>query len=168
MTSPTPKPAPSAQATVRGDVSDNATLSSRARSLDFPLGGCAAFGGIQGGPNPYDLLSASLAACTAMTMRLHARHKGYPLSHVEAAVSYHHGSDGGRSYFERAIVLRGDLDAAQRSELLRGALCCPVAKTLEAGTYIDTKLADNALLQSEGANANYLEDLFSIVNIDPD
>ena len=39
------------------------------------------------GPNSYDLLSASLAACTAMTIRLHARHKNYPLSHVEVAVS---------------------------------------------------------------------------------
>ena len=77
------------------------------------------------GPNSYDLLSASLAACTAMTIRLHARHKNYPLSHVEVAVSYHHADDNSRGSFQRVITLRGSLDNNQRAQLLRGADSCP-------------------------------------------
>ena len=72
-------------------------------------------------PNSYDLLSASLAACTAMTIRLHARHKNYRLSHVEVAVSYHHADDNSRGSFQRVITLRGSLDNNQRAQLLRGA-----------------------------------------------
>ena len=75
-----------------------------------------------------------------MTMRLHARHKQYPLAHVEVAVSYRHAVGGGRGSFDRAIVMQGDLDEFQRSELLRGAISFPVAKTVEAGADIDTRL----------------------------
>ena len=57
-----------------------------------------------------------------MTMRLHARHKQYPLAHVEVAVSYRHAVGGGRGSFDRAIIMQGDLDEFQRSELLRGDL----------------------------------------------
>jgi putative redox protein len=103
-----------------------------------------------------------------MTMRLHARHKQYPLAHVEVAVSYRHAVGGGRGSFDRAIVMQGDLDEFQRSELLRGAISCPVAKTLEAGADIDTRLADQALSRTADPLADYFEDLFSIVNIDPD
>jgi putative redox protein len=62
-----------------------------------------------GGANRYELLSASLAACTAMTIRRQARRRKIPLSHVEVAVSYHHGGDGGRDFFERSIGLEGSL-----------------------------------------------------------
>ena len=75
MTSVTPNSPLSGQATVAGDLRDGATLSGRAGPSEFALGGPEEYGGTASGPNPYDLLSASLAACTAMTMRLHARHK---------------------------------------------------------------------------------------------
>lgn len=123
MTSTTPNSPLSAQATVAGDLRDGATLSERAGPSEFALGGPEEYGGTASGPNPYDLLSASLAACTAMTIRLRARHKQYPLAHVEVAVSYRHAVGGGRGSFDRAIVMEGDLDEFQRSELLRVSNC---------------------------------------------
>jgi len=89
MTSSTPGTRPIAQAVVVGGL-DDAMLTGRAGVSEFPIGGPDGRGGMASRPNPYDLLSVSLAACTAGTIRLHARHKNYPLSHVEVAVSYHH------------------------------------------------------------------------------
>ena len=116
MTSSTPEPTSIAQAVVAGDLDDDATLTGRAGASEFPIGGPDGRGGTASGANPYDLLSASLAACTAMTIRLHARHKKYPLSHVEVAVSYRHATDGGRGSFERAITLQGGLNDEQRAQ----------------------------------------------------
>jgi putative redox protein len=157
-----------AQAVVAGDLDENAVLIGRAGAAEFPIGGPNGHGSTASGPNPYDLLSASLAACTAMTIRLHARHKNYPLSHVEVAVSYHHAADGGRGFFQRAITLRGGLDDNQRAQLLRGANSCPVGATLGLGAAIRTSLGDDG--QPATASADYTADLenFSIVNIDPD
>ena len=170
MTNATPGSAPPAQAVVAGDLDDGATLTARAGGSEFPIGGPDGRGGTASGPNPYDLLSASLAACTAMTIRLHARHKQYPLTHVEVAVSYHHASNGGRGSFERAITLRGTLDDDQRAHLLRGADLCPVGKTLGLCAEIHTSSGDQTRPVATNAPANYAEDLeeFSVVNIDPD
>src|ERR1700733_11370796 len=114
MTISTAGTSPIAQAIVAGGLDDDGMLTGRAGPSEFPIGGPDGRGGTASGPNPYDLLSASLAACTAMTIRLHARHKKYPLSHVEVAESYHHTTDGGRGSFERAITLQGRLDDDQR------------------------------------------------------
>jgi organic hydroperoxide reductase OsmC/OhrA len=85
MTSSTPKSTPITQAVVAGGLDDDTALTGHVGASEFPIGGPDGRGGLASGPNPYDLLSASLAACTAMTIRLHARHKKYPLSHVEVA-----------------------------------------------------------------------------------
>jgi uncharacterized OsmC-like protein len=107
MTSSMPKSTPVTQAVVTGGLDDDAALTGHVGASEFAIGGPDGRGGLASGPNPYDLLSASLAACTAMTIRLHARHKKYPLSRVEVAVSYHHAPEGGRGSFERAMEAAG-------------------------------------------------------------
>jgi putative redox protein len=144
MTSSTPKRTPITQAVVTGGLDDDAALTGHVGASEFPIGGPDGRGGLASGPNPYDLLSASLAACTAMTIRLHARHKKYPLSHFEVAVSYHHTPEGGRGSFERAITLQGSLDDDQRAQLLRGANMCPVGKTLGLIAEIHTRWTEAA------------------------
>src|SRR3954451_13752147 len=99
--------APRPHAVVAGDLDGAGTLNGRAGSWEFPIGGPDGRGGTAAGANPYELLSASLAACTAMTIRLLARRRKFPLSHVEVAVSYRHGDDGGRNSFERSVRLEG-------------------------------------------------------------
>jgi len=90
MTNSNDDRAPRPQAEVVGDLDGAGTLNGRAGASVFSIGGPDGRGGTAAGANPYELLSASLAACTAMTIRLQARRRKIPLSHVEVAVSYHH------------------------------------------------------------------------------
>jgi putative redox protein len=170
MASTIPPNPPAAQAVVTGGVDTGAQLTGRAGAVEFLVGGPSELGGTASGSNPYDLLSASLAACTAMTIRLQARHRKYPLSHVEVAVSYHHSGSGGRGSFERAITLEGPLNDEQRAQLLCGADTCPVGRTLGLSAEIHTHSGDETQLAAANRPANFAQDLeaFSIVTIDPD
>jgi putative redox protein len=111
------------------------------------------------------LLSASLAACTAMAIPLQARRRKIPLSHVEVAVSYHYGCDGGRNSFERSITLEGNLVDDERAQLMQAANMCPVGRTL--GLSADIRTNVNV---SVGPAASYGDDLseLQIPNIDPE
>ena len=156
---------PHPQAVVAGDLDGAGTLNGRAGKSVFSIGGPDGRGGTAAGANPYELLSASLAACTAMTIRLQARKWKIPLSHVEVAVSYHHGASGGRDSFARSITLEGKLVDDERAQLMQAANMCPVGQTL--GLSADIRTNDTV---SVGRAASYDEDLsgLSIPNVDPD
>ena len=112
----------------------------------------AAVGGGEEGPSPYDLLLASIGACTAMTIRMYAARKGWPLE--EAVVSIRtrrsHAADCEecaegekplpRLRLERRVELRGALDDEQRARLLEIADRCPVHRTLTSNIDIRTRL----------------------------
>lgn len=98
------------------------------------------------GPNPYDLLTAALAECTAMTVRWYARQQGWPLERVEVDVRHGKGGDGTTSArqdrFEKEIRLSGaDLSEAQRAKLIEIAAKCPVQRSLEGTPLILTRTA---------------------------
>lgn len=106
-------------------------------------------GGHDAGPDPYELVSAALGACTAMTLRLYASHKGWPLEHVSVSLSHvkSHAEDcenceKGRKVdlFTRTIHVQGDLDAEQKARLLEIADKCPVHKTLMEPVLVETRL----------------------------
>src|SRR3954469_1273056 len=130
MTNSNDDRAPRPQAEVVGDLDGAGTLNARAGASLFSIGGPDGRGGTAAGANPYELLSASLAACTAMTIRLQARRRKIPLSHIAVAVSYHHGGDGGRDFFLGLISLPGSLGDDDRAQLLLAANMCPVGRTL--------------------------------------
>lgn len=96
-------------------------------------------GGLGSGPTPYDILAAGLGACTAMTLRLYARHKGLPLESASVQVG-HSRRDGAQpaDLFTRRVHLKGELTAEQRRRLVEIAEKCPVHKTLQAGVAIET------------------------------
>jgi putative redox protein len=98
-------------------------------------------GGLASGPNPYDLMSAALGACTAMTLRLYARRKGMPLVRVQVSVRHHRASLDARDLFDRTISLEGPLGEADRRRLLAIAERCPVHRTLDRGADIRTTLS---------------------------
>ncbi len=110
----------------------------------------AAAGGMDSGPSPYELLIAALGACTAMTLRLYADHKGLPLAGVSVTLRHAkiHAADcatcetkeGKLDRIERTIALEGPLDAAQRARLIEIADRCPVHRTLTSEVEIRTAL----------------------------
>ena len=107
-------------------------------------------GGTDLGPSPYQFVAAGLGACTAMTIRMYARRKGWDLSHVSVEVRHDkiHAEDcagcetaaGRIDRFRRGVRLEGELDAAQRARLLEIADKCPVHRTLEGPVSVETAL----------------------------
>ncbi len=111
-----------------------------------------AVGGTNAGPTPYDYLLAGLGACTAMTLRMYADRKGWPLEAVEVRLNHEkiHAKDcqdceqktGRIDQIERELVLTGPLDDAQRQRMKEIANRCPVHRTLEGEVKILTELVD--------------------------
>ena len=103
----------------------------------------AGSGGTNDGPSPYDLLLGAIGACTAMTVRMYAARKQWPLEAVTVRVrnERRHAADCadcdtkrvGISRIEREIELKGALTDDQRQRLLAIADRCPVKQTLERG-----------------------------------
>jgi len=106
----------------------------------------AEVGGGGTGPTPYELLSAALAACTAMTLRLYADRKGWTLPPFNVAVAHSivpgSGDERPRDHFERRIELEAPLDDERRAKLLEIADKCPVHRTLERGFTVSTVIGE--------------------------
>lgn len=109
-------------------------LAMRAGKAAFIADEPESVGGLGSGPTPFNLLSAALAACTTMTLRLYATRKGWPVTRISTGVR-HHKETGATlpDVFSRRIEIEGALDDAQRAELARIADRCPVHRTLETG-----------------------------------
>ncbi len=109
-------------------------------------------GGNDFGPNPYDLVSAGLSACTAITVQMYVRRKGWDLKNIEVHTSYskQHAFDceycdddsAKIDTFSRVIKLEGELDEKQKQRILLIADKCPVHRTLHSETQIVTKLIE--------------------------
>lgn len=100
-------------------------------------------GGLGSGPGPYQLLGAALGACTAMTLRLYAGQKNWPLDRVTVRVGHRRDKDQVPiDLFSREITVEGPLDEEQTTRLIEIAERCPVHKTLEAGARVVTALMD--------------------------
>ena len=118
-----------------------------------------AFGGLGSGPNPYDLLGAALGSCTAMTLRLYADRKGWPLARVRVEVSHRRDAPAGRDMFERDISLEGDLDPVQTAKLMEIADRCPVHQTLQRGAEVRTRRVARPSAAEDSKAGQHMRDM---------
>ena len=94
------------------------------------------------GPNPTRLLEAALAACSAMTVRMYARRKKWPVDKMKVTINRAKDEDAHFSrVLEKTIEIAGDLDETQRARLHEIAGKCPVHRMLAEGVEIRSKLA---------------------------
>ena len=109
-------------------------------------------GGKDYGPGPYELVSAGLGACTAMTIQMYARRKKWVVEEVEVHLNHQkdYAADMAEAedkptkidVFDRTIILRGDLTDEQRARLLEIADRCPVHRTLHETVDVRTELGE--------------------------
>ena len=97
-------------------------------------------GGGDTGPAPDEIVLSALGACTAITLRMFADRKQWPLEGVEVTLDYgERGKD--KTVIQRTVHLRGPLDDAQRERLLQVATACPVHRILTGAVEVPTALA---------------------------
>ncbi len=96
-------------------------------SVDEPLDA----GGDDTAPSPQELLAASLASCTAITMEMYAQRKGWDMGYVEVEVEYTPAERGCPTKFELIMRLPEDATDEQMERLRIIAAKCPVHRTLD-------------------------------------
>jgi putative redox protein len=92
---------------------------------------CRASGGSDGGPSPQELLAASLASCTAVTIEMYAQRKGWELGDVEVTCEYTPAERGCPTKFEIVLRLPSQLSDYEVGRLLTIAAKCPIHRTLD-------------------------------------
>ncbi|HVE67873.1 MAG TPA: OsmC family protein [Solirubrobacteraceae bacterium] len=97
-------------------------------------------GGDDTGPSPQELLAASLAACTAITMEMYAQRKGWELGDVEVDCQYSPAERGCPTRFELVVRLPDGMDDEQVKRLMQIAAKCPVHRTLDGEVMFDERV----------------------------
>ena len=96
-------------------------------SIDEPLDQ----GGDDTAPSPQEMLAASLASCTAVTMEMYAERKGWDLGYVEVECSYTPAERGCPTRFDLVLRLPEDASDEQVDRLKVIAAKCPIHRTLD-------------------------------------
>ena len=97
-------------------------------------------GGKNLGLNPTELLAASLASCTVITLRMYINRKEWDVSEINVKIDFERDSDRNVSLFTRKIEVIGEVDQTQRQRLETIANSCPIHKTLTHSIEIKTTL----------------------------
>ena len=88
-------------------------------------------GGDDDGPSPQELLAASLASCTAVTIEMYAKHKGWDIGQVEVQCDYQPAERGCPTNFKTVLRLPADCPPEMVERLSVIAAKCPVHRTLD-------------------------------------
>jgi putative redox protein len=88
-------------------------------------------GGDDSGPSPQELLAASLASCTAITMEMYAVRKGWDVGEISVDVEYEPAQRGSPTRFVMHVEMPKEVSEEQRDRLMQIAAKCPVHRALE-------------------------------------
>ena len=97
-------------------------------------------GGDDSGPSPQELLAASLASCTAITMEMYANRKGWNVGEVVVDVNYEPAQRGSPTRFQMEVRMPKELREEQRERLMQIAAKCPVHRTLEGEVMFEERV----------------------------
>ncbi len=98
-------------------------------------------GGEDAGPSPQELLAASLASCTAVTMEMYAQRKGWDVGEVVVDVDYEPAQRGSPTRFVMDVQLSKELPEEQRERLMQIAAKCPVHRALEGEVMFEERVS---------------------------
>jgi len=97
-------------------------------------------GGDDEGPSPQELLAASLASCTAITIEMYAKRKGWDIGTVEVQCEYTPAERGSPTNFKLLMRLPSDCSDEQVERLRVIAAKCPVHRTLDGEAIFDERI----------------------------
>jgi putative redox protein len=97
-------------------------------------------GGNDQGPSPQELLAASLASCSAVTLEMYADRKGWDIGDVTVDVDYEPAQRGSPTKFAIQVTLPKELPEDQRERLMQIVARCPVHRTLEGEVIFEESL----------------------------
>ncbi len=97
-------------------------------------------GGDDTGPTPQELLAASLASCTAITVQMYAKRKGWDVGPIEVEAEYEPAERGAPTRFHMVLRLPEGLDPEKRERLEVIAAKCPVHRALEGEVMFDERV----------------------------
>jgi putative redox protein len=97
-------------------------------------------GGDDAGPSPQELLAASLASCSAVTMEMYAKRKGWDLTGLRVDCEYLPAERGHPTQFKLVMKMPAHLDQDQIDRLAAIAARCPVHRTLEGEVAFDERV----------------------------
>jgi len=120
----------------RGHYIHEVTIRAHDVTVDEPVDD----GGQDQGPNPQELLAASLASCTAITMEMYAQRKGWDIGTVEVEVEYESAPRGYSTFFNLTLRFPDHITSEQRERLEAIAARCPVHRTLEGPVHFKQRV----------------------------
>lgn len=97
-------------------------------------------GGTDTGPSPQELLAASLASCSAITVEMYANRKGWDVGDIAVEVDYEPAQRGSPTRFQMSIRLPKELPEDQRERLMQIVAKCPVHRTLEGEVMFEERV----------------------------
>jgi putative redox protein len=112
----------------------------QARAHDFAVDEPRDKGGEDRGPTPQELLAASLASCTAITLEMYAGRKGWEIGPIEVECEYAPPERGAPTVFKLVLRLPNSLSQEQLDRLRVIAGKCPVHRTLDGDVRFEERV----------------------------
>jgi putative redox protein len=121
---------------VEGRLEQDVAVRSHRVTVDEPED----HGGNDAAPSPQELLAASLAACTAITMEMYAARKGWDVGDIAVDVQYEPAQRGSPTRFVMEVQMPKELPEDQRERLMQIGAKCPVHRTLEGEVMFEERV----------------------------